>query len=148
MKEFIFLAVAENVLSILQNKEQKKIAQNAILDCWNWIETKEKEGDYFYGLLDHEDRGLVLFQESTYYKKEFYAWNCIIDAVAYFSKKAYEFNFFPQAIEIIDDTLIEHSIENFLKCNKNAACFIDNVIKICIDITDIKMLKKKLSQLF
>ena len=32
MKEFIFLAVAENVLSILQNKEQKKIAQNAILD--------------------------------------------------------------------------------------------------------------------
>lgn len=149
-QDVIFIAIAENVVNIFEHEEQKNIIQNVISDCWNWIKTKEKDGDYFYELLDDQEKGLVIFQENTNNPKEICAWNCIINAVAYISKKAYELEgqiFLPQAIEIVDNTLIEHAIENFLQCNEHANSFIDNVIKICSNTTDIIMVRQKILKL-
>lgn len=149
-QDIIFLSIAENVIHIFEDEEQKKMVQNVVLDCWNWIKTKEKDGNYFYELLDDEEKGLVTFQENTNDEKEICAWNCIIDAVAYISRKAYELKgqrFFPQAIEIVDNALIEHTIENFLQCNKHGKSFIDNIVKICSNTTDIMMIRQKILKL-
>ena len=53
-QDIIFLSIAENVIHIFEDEEQKKMVQNVVLDCWNWIKTKEKDGNYFYELLDDE----------------------------------------------------------------------------------------------
>lgn len=49
-------------------------------------------------------------------------WNCIIDAVAFTSKKAYESEnaeYYPEPIELVSDNLIYHFIECYNQCFPN-----------------------------
>ncbi|MEH7229141.1 Imm6 family immunity protein [Bacillus safensis] len=43
-----------------------------------------------YELLDNEENGITIIQEMSDIETDILAWNCIIDAVAYTSRKAFE----------------------------------------------------------
>ena len=47
-------------------------------------------------------------------------WNCIIDSFAFICRKAYEeqgAKYYPEPIELVDDTTLIHLVNSFLKCS-------------------------------
>ena len=115
-KVTFFLGLSQKVVSVFSKNNDKVTAQKALDFCWKWLQNKECDGEYLYNLLDDEDCGITLIQEMSEYENDKVAWNCIIDAVAYTSRKAYETEgakYFPEPIELVDDTLVEHFINCF-----------------------------------
>ncbi|MCD7035989.1 immunity 6 family protein [Metabacillus sp. GX 13764] len=122
-KVVFFLALSERVVSVFSNSEDQKIAINSIDECWRWLEEKKNDGEKLYEQLDNEENGITILQEMTDNVRDEEAWNCIIDAVAYTSRKAYEregVKYFPEPIGLVDDSLVDHFIDCFEKCVDNS----------------------------
>ncbi|NJJ42435.1 Imm6 family immunity protein [Paenibacillus apii] len=118
-KVIFFLGLSEKVLSVFSRKEDQKVAQDVIGKCWDWLREKDNIGDILYDLLDDEENGITIIQEMSDNEVDKIAWNCIIDAVAYTSRKAYEregVKYYPEPIALVDDTLVDHFIDCFEKC--------------------------------
>ncbi|WP_297424001.1 Imm6 family immunity protein [Clostridium sp.] len=129
-KVTFFLGLSQKVVLLFSREEDKVAAQNAVDFCWKWLQSKECDGEYLYNLLDDEEYGITLIQEMSENEKEKDAWNCIIDAVAFTSRKAYETEgarYFPEPIELVDDTLVEHFINCFNNCVSNSDDYIQKV---------------------
>lgn len=117
-KTAFFLALAMKTVSLL-NEVQKNIAENALDYCWKWLDCKVPDGDFLYGLLVDEQDGITIFAESTGNISEQAVWNCITDAVAFTSRKAYEYEnseYYPEPIELVDDEIILHFMECYNCC--------------------------------
>ncbi|MEH7134119.1 Imm6 family immunity protein, partial [Priestia megaterium] len=68
-------------------------------------------------------------------------WDCIIDAVAYTSRKAFEregVEYYPEPIALVDDTLVEHFIDGFERCIENADSYIERLTSLLNDDTNRK----------
>ncbi|MDE6781321.1 MAG: hypothetical protein K2J40_07685, partial [Ruminococcus sp.] len=101
------------------NPEHKATAENAIEYCWKWIYNKNPDGDFLYELLVDENNGITILAENTENILEQSIWNCIIDAVAFTSRKAYEYEnteYYPEPIELVSDELICHFMECYNCC--------------------------------
>ncbi len=64
------------------------------------------------------------------------AWNCIIDAVAYTSRKAFEregVKYYPEPIALVDDTLVDHFIDCFENCMEDSDIYIKSLNSILED---------------
>lgn len=129
-KVIFFLGLSEKVLSVFSKKEDQILAQEVIYKCWEWLEDKENIGDILYDILDNEENGITIIQEISDNETDIMAWNCIIDAVAYTSRKAFEregVKYYPEPIALVDDTLVEHFIDCFEKCLKNSDIYIRRI---------------------
>ena len=129
-KVIFFLGLSEKVLSVFSKKEDQILAQEVICKCWEWLEDKENIGDILYDILDNEENGITIIQEISDNETDIMAWNCIIDAVAYTSRKAFEregVKYYPEPIALVDDTLVEHFIDCFGKCLKNSDIYIRRI---------------------
>ncbi|MEN2667811.1 Imm6 family immunity protein [Listeria aquatica] len=105
------LKSCENIIPYFSMKEYQNRATFCIEACWSWLKNKEKDGEYLYDLLDDEGEGLVSIQYSAKSNKDKNIWSCIIDALAYTSRKAYESEgdrYFPEPIALVEDSIIEH----------------------------------------
>ncbi|WP_297425747.1 Imm6 family immunity protein [Clostridium sp.] len=83
----------------------KVAAQNVVNFCWEWLQDKKFNREYLYNLLDDGDCGITLIQEMSKNEKDKVALNCIIDAIAYTNRKAYETEgakYFLDLIELVD----------------------------------------------
>ncbi|WP_018931495.1 Imm6 family immunity protein [Gracilibacillus lacisalsi] len=131
-----FLGLSEKVLMVFSRKEDQVVAQKAINKCWEWIKHKENIGDILYDLLDNEENGITIIQEMSDNEFDVTAWNCIIDAVAFTSRKAFErenVKYFPEPIALVDDTLVDHFIECFKKCVENSESYIQTINSLLDD---------------
>lgn len=129
-KVIFFLGLSEKVLSVFSQKEDQIYAQKVIYKCWEWVIDKENIGDILYDLLDNEENGITIFQEMSVNEVDVIAWNCIIDAVAYTSRKAFEkegVKYYPEPIALVDDTLVDHFIDCFEKCIENSSSYIQRI---------------------
>lgn len=129
-KVIFFLGLSEKVLSVFSQKEEQIFAQEVINKCWEWVKSKENIGDILYNLLDDEENGITIIQEMSVNEVDVIAWNCIIDAVAYTSRKAFEkegVKYYPEPIALVDDTLIDHFIDCFEKCIENSDDYIQRI---------------------
>ncbi|MDD9149073.1 Imm6 family immunity protein [Sporolactobacillus sp. CQH2019] len=100
-KVIFFLGLSEKVVDVFSREEDQKIAQGALDACWEWLKNKENIGESLYDLLDDEEKGIVSIQEMSEVEKDETAWNCIIDSVAFTSRKAFEgegAKYFPEPI--------------------------------------------------
>lgn len=134
-KVSFFLGLSQKVVSEFSQSKDKVTAQNVVDFCWKWLQDKEFDGEYLYNLLDDENCGITLIQEMSENDKDKVAWNCIIDAVAYTSRKAYETEgakYFPEPIELVDDTLVEHFIDCFNNCVSNSDDYIKKIYSFLI----------------
>ena len=129
-KVIFFLGLSEKVLSVFSQKEDQIIAQEVIYTCWVWLKGKENIGDILYELLDNEENGITIFQEMSDNETDVIAWNCVIDAVAYTSRKAFEregVKYYPEPIALVDDTLVDHFMDCFEKCIENSEIYIQRI---------------------
>lgn len=129
-KVIFFLGLSEKVLSVFSQKEEQIFAQEVINKCWEWVKSKENIGVILYNLLDDEENGITIIQEMSVNEVDVIAWNCIIDAVAYTSRKAFEkegVKYYPEPIALVDDTLIDHFIDCFEKCIENSDDYIQRI---------------------
>ena len=87
------------------------------------------------GILDNEENGFTLFQEMEEDEKNISAWDCIIDAVAYVSRAAYEkegVKYLPEPIEIVDDNIFTHMVQSLILCDSMECEYIEKVYKKCL----------------
>ena len=92
-------------------------------------------GDELYFFLDNEENGFTLLQEFEEDDIKVSAWNCIIDAIAIVSRMAYERmgqRFFPEAIEIVDDSTFSHMISSLISCDDTEKDYIASVYDACL----------------
>lgn len=122
---------AERASLYLQEDAYKDLIHNAIKFCWEWMDTyRNNFGDTLYTFLDNEEDGFTVFQEMEKDEKKVHAWDCIIDAIAYVSRAAYEkdgIKFFPEPIEIVDDHILDHMIQSLILCDSNEKRCIEKV---------------------
>lgn len=126
-KTAFLLELSMKTVSLLNNAEQKNIAEKAIEYCRKWLYNGSPDGDFLYELLVNEQDGITIFAENTEDVSEQAVWNCIIDAVAFTSRKAYEsenVKYYPEPIELVSDELIYHFMECYNCCFPD-----DNYIK-------------------
>nr|WP_248138372.1 Imm6 family immunity protein [Bacillus infantis] len=86
--------------------------------------------------LDNEENGLTIIQEMSDNETDVAAWNCIIDAVAYTSRKAFEregVKYYPEPIALVDDTLVDHFIT---MCIENSDIYIRRIKYLLDDYMD------------
>jgi Immunity protein Imm6 len=129
-KLIFFLGLSEIVLPEFSQKEDRILAQKVLFKCWEWLKEKGNIGDILYELLDDEENGITIIQEMSANQKDDLAWNCVIDTVAYTSKKAYEregVNYYPEPIALVDDTLVEHFTDCFATCIKDSNRYIQRM---------------------
>lgn len=133
-KAVFAIKLAEKAMTYLQN-EYRDLIIYAISLCWEWIRTTSHVGERLYLLLDNEDDGFVLIQEFEEDEIKIQAWNCIIDAISFISRMAYESEgqeYFPEPIEIVDDNIFEHMVRSLLLCNNDEKLYIIDTYKICL----------------
>lgn len=130
------IKLAEKASSYLKESNVKSFINEAIEICWKWVHTEENLGEVLYNFLDNEENGFTLFQEMEEDEKNISAWNCIIDAVAYISRAAYEkegAKFFPEPIELADDSIFEHMMHSLILCNGLECEYIEKVYIKCLE---------------
>ncbi|MDE5835118.1 MAG: hypothetical protein K2H26_06315 [Ruminococcus sp.] len=118
-KTAFLLGLSMKTVSLLHKTEQRNIAEKAIEYCWKWLCNGNPDGDFLYELLVNEQNGITIFSENTEDISEQAVWNCIIDSVAFTSRKAYEYEnseWYPEPIELVSDELIYHFIECYHYC--------------------------------
>lgn len=126
-KTAFLLGLSMKTVSLLHKAEQRNIAEKAIEYCWEWLYNGSPDGDFLYELLVNEQNGITIFAENTDDISEQTVFNCIIDAVAFTSRKAYESEnekYYPEPIELVSDELIYHFMECYNYCFRG-----DNYIK-------------------
>lgn len=135
-KVIFFLGLSEKVLSVFSKKEDQILAQEVIYKCWEWLKDKENIGDILYELLDNEENGITIIQEMSDNETDVIAWNCVIDAVAYTSRKAFEregVKYYPEPIALVDDTLVDHFMDCFEGCIENSDSYIQRINSLLDD---------------
>ena len=130
------IKLAEKVTLYLKKDHSNDIINEAIGIYWKWIYTEENVGEVLYDFLDNEENGLTLFQEMEEDEKNIYAWDCIIDAIAYISRISYEkegVRCLPEPIEMVDDNILIHMIHSLILCDSIEKEYIENIYKECLE---------------
>jgi len=122
-KVVFYLALTERLLHIIvKNIEGYNKAKETLSNCWNWVEGKPVTGDSLYELLDNEeDTGLSIYAELEEDPQRLQLWYILIDAVSYTIWQAYkkeDVKYLPQPIEIVDEDIIYHFIDNVKMINE------------------------------
>ncbi|UPO90998.1 Imm6 family immunity protein [Niallia sp. Man26] len=128
-KVLFFILLSKEILSDFTQVEDRQLAQNALSKSLEWVKNKEEIGYELYDLLDDEENGITIIQEMSENEKDIAAWNCIIDTVAYTSRKAMEMEgveYFPEPIALVDDTLVEHFISSIEQVKGDSTLLIKN----------------------
>jgi len=130
-KLIYYLGLSQKVLSLLTKAEDQKIAQEILDKCWSWLQNQSGSGEEFYYLLDNEDNGITIIEEMSTVEMDKFIWNCVIDAVAYTSRKAFENEgavYFPEPIALVDDDLAAHFDDCYIRCNNGDSGDISKIL--------------------
>lgn len=101
----LFLSLADRAKDYFSRDEYKTITENVLEKCWKWLEDKDVSETQLYRLIDSPEENDIICVQETAEGQDLKIWDCVIYAVAYTCKKAYEHNgneYFPQPIEIVD----------------------------------------------
>lgn len=118
-KTAFLLELSMKTVPLINNTKHRTTAEKAIEYCWKWLYNGNPDGDFLYELLVNEEYGITIFAENTKDVLEQAVWNCIIYAVAFTSRKAYESEntkYYPEPINSVSDELIYHFIECYNFC--------------------------------
>lgn len=128
--------MAERSSLYFEDTKTVSLINNAIEIALAYIRTEKGEGEILYNFLDNEDNGFTLFQEMETNEKIRNAWDCIIDAIAYITKEVYLTNgvkYFPEPIELVDDTIFTHMINALKTCSSGESEFIESLYSACLN---------------
>lgn len=138
-KVLFFILLSKEILSDFSQVEDRQLAQNALSKSLEWVKSKEEIGYELYDLLDDEENGITIIQEMSENEKDIAAWNCIIDTVAYTSRKAMEkegVEYFPEPIAHVDDALVEHFISSIAQVRGDSTLLIKKTYELLFSNLD------------
>jgi len=138
-KVLFFILLSKEILNDFSQNEDRQLSQHALSKSLEWVKTKEEIGCELYDLLDDEEHGITIIQEMSENEKDIAAWNCIIDTVAYTSRKAMEkegVEYFPEPIALVDDTLVEHFIRSIEQVRGDSTLLIKKTYELFLSNLD------------
>ena len=138
-KVLFFILLSKEILNYFSQNEDRQLAQHALSKSLEWVKNKEEIGCELYDLLDDEENGITIIQEMSENEKDIAAWNCIIDTVAYTSRKAMEkegVEYFPEPIALVDDTLVEHFIRSIEQVRGDSTLLIKKTYELLLSNLD------------
>ena len=129
--KYIFaIKIAEKASSYIYDSEVLGVINEALEVSRKWVQSGGNVGELLYDYLDNEENGFTIFQEMEENEQIINAWNCIIDAVAYISRAAYEkegAEYFPEPIELVDDSIISHMTQSLILCDEKEREFVEEL---------------------
>lgn len=131
--------LADRACLYLRENNAIDLIKEALKVSQQWICTEGNAGEVLYDFLDNEENGFTLFQELEEDEKKIHAWDCIIDAVAYVSRAAYEregAKYLPEPIETVDDSIFAHMAHSLILCGDAEREYIDKVYQKCLEETE------------
>lgn len=129
-KCFFALRIAEEASSYIDDSEVLGVINEALEVSRKWVQSGGNVGELLYDYLDNEENGFTIFQEMEENEQIINAWNCIIDAVAYISRAAYEkegAEYFPEPIELVDDSIISHMTHSLILCDEKEREYVEEL---------------------
>ena len=108
-------AVVEMKEKIVNDKAVYCI-ERAVCLMRQWLNEHTDVSYELYDLLDNEETGFTLFQESESDESMIAVWNCIIDAVAYVCRDVFdEFGatHYPEPIESVDEDVFHRLLDTY-----------------------------------
>ncbi|CBK73058.1 hypothetical protein CIY_00630 [Butyrivibrio fibrisolvens 16/4] len=124
------IAIAEKASSYIDDSETVEIINESLEVCKKWTQEGGNVGESLYDYLDNEENGFTIFQEMEESERVINAWDCIIDAIAYISKAAYEkegVEYLPEPIELVDDSILSHMIQALILCDDKEQEYIEKL---------------------
>ena len=134
-KTQFLISIAKRAMSYIEGNTYFYLIKKSIDECEKWIEFGEYTGEYFYEILDNEENGLAMLQCEDENADSIELWNCIINAIAYVSRKAYEkegINYFPEPILLVGDEIFNDSIDCLIQYNCEERKFVDRIYQECV----------------
>ena len=114
------IKIVEMIKNKIVDKEACGYVTKALVLAKQWTKKNTNIAYELYDLIDNEEYGFTIYQESEEDEDMIALWNCIIDSFAFICRKAYEeqgTNCYPEPIELVDDTTLIHLVNSFLKCS-------------------------------
>ena len=108
-------AVVEMKEKIVNDKAVYYI-ERAVYLIRQWLNEHTDVSYERYDLLDNDETGFTLFQESESDERMISVWNCIIDAVAYVCRDVFdEFGatHYPEPIELVDEDVFLRLMDTY-----------------------------------
>lgn len=148
-KCIFYALLAEKASAYITDLRAHLLLKNAITHCWEWIETGRYCGDDFYDVVVEETRytGFLHLCDKAYSSndKSAGAWNCIIGAIMYISRKAYEkdgYTSFPEAVGEVKEDMVQEFI-GFLSETADVQEYIDEIYDLCLKETAIADIQRR-----
>ncbi len=130
------IKLAERACTYLQESNARGLLNEAMEISRQWVRTEGNAGEVLYDFLDNEENGFTLFQEAEEDEKRIHAWDCIIDAVAYVSRAAYEkegAKYLPEPIEAVDENIFTHMVQSLSLCGETEYGYIERIYEQCLE---------------
>ena len=109
--------IAEKAKCLINNEKGRALIELAIGKSRKWLDDNYDISEELYTCLEN----FTLFQEQETDKTIIAAWDSIIDAIAFICKSAYLANgakCFPEPIELVHSSTIDHMLQSFLFCSE------------------------------
>ena len=119
MKIWRCIEVADKLKSRITDKEAVKNIVNAISLSLKWMHYDQDVSLELCDLLDNEEYGFTICQQSAEDDHMIDVWNCIIYAFAYICRKVFEkqgAEYFPEYLEAVDEETFTLMNDTFEKC--------------------------------
>lgn len=120
----LFVIMAESALKLSENEEVHEVSKKALNIYWKWVEDQKISGDELYDLIDSGDKyDMVDLQSDIASDIESDILDCVINAVLYTSRKAYDYSneYLPQAVEGVKETLYDDTKKIFISLDNSFA---------------------------
>jgi hypothetical protein len=134
-----YLAIAQKLFEELENNDDGYLyANEALNQCWFWLNGKDLTGDELCEYLENEnDTGLMVFSSNVQDNpvKE-PIWIVIITALMYTIWQAYQLKhekYLPESIEQVDENAIDYLIEYAHKCQSFNEVWIELLRKYLLE---------------
>ena len=103
------LEIAGKLKGQIDDEEAVCDIDKAIELSMQWLNDKTDVSIELYDLLDGEDQGFAIYQQSKEDEHWIDVWNCIIYAFAYICRKVFEDQgaiYFPEPLELVDEETV------------------------------------------
>lgn len=114
------IKIVELVKAKILDTEASDCIEKALELANKWMNDQTNISYELYDLIDNEEYGFTIFQEAEDDDTAIALWNCIIDSFAFICRKAYDAlgtKYYPEPIELVDDSTLIHLIDSFLEYN-------------------------------
>lgn len=132
------IMISKRAISYMKENKYYGLLEKSIKECEEWSDLGKYSGEYFYEVLDNEENGLAMLQCEDENEQYTELRNCVINTVAYVSRKAYEKDkifYYPEPILLVSDDIVKDSMDALLSYEYENEEYINLIYEKCKNLT-------------